>query len=80
MTVIGHPYSPSVARLANLEKLMIKDLKLEPNHRGFFSLLRFVCPAMRMTAVMNIVEDEVGSVVPIAVYLQEPESIRLVYL
>lgn len=56
----------------NLRKIMIKDLNLETNHRGSYVLLRFICTAMRMTVVMNIVEDEAGSVVPFAIYMQEP--------
>jgi hypothetical protein len=31
---------------------------------------------MRMTAVMNVVEDEAGTVMPFALYLQDPETIR----
>lgn len=72
----GNPYHPSVARFEDLKKIMIKELMLETNHRGSYALLRFVCEPMRMTAVMNIAEDEAGTVVPFALYLQEPENIR----
>ncbi|TVY83563.1 hypothetical protein LSUE1_G003604 [Lachnellula suecica] len=75
-TVIGTPYHPSTASLKDLKKVMIKDLTLETNHRGSYLLLRFICPAMRMSAVMNIVEDEAGTVMPFALYMQEPESFR----
>jgi hypothetical protein len=29
-----------------------------------------------MSAVMNIAEDEAGTVVPFALYMQEPETVR----
>jgi hypothetical protein len=51
-TVIGEPYHPSTASLNTLKKISIKDLKIEINHRGFYMLLRFLCPPMRMTAIM----------------------------
>ena len=51
-TVIGEPYHPSTASLNTLSKISIKDLKIEINHRGFYMLLRFLCPPMRMTAIM----------------------------
>ncbi|KUJ12563.1 SET domain-containing protein [Mollisia scopiformis] len=75
-TVIGNPYPPSVTPLKDLEKVMIKDLTLETHHRGTYLLLRFICPAMRMSAVMNVAEDEAGTAIPFAVYMQEPESVR----
>jgi len=65
-TVIGNSYAPSVAYFKDLKKAMLKDLTLETNHRGSYLVLRFVCPAMRMTAVMNVVEDEAGTVMPFA--------------
>ena len=51
-TVIGEPYHPSTASVNTLKKISIKDLKIEINHRGFYMLLRFLCPPMRMTAIM----------------------------
>jgi hypothetical protein len=75
-TVIGNPYPPSVASYKGLKKFMIRDLTLETNHRGSYLLLRFICSPTRMSAVMNIVEDESGTVVLFALYFQEPESIR----
>jgi len=51
-TVIGEPYHPSTASLNTLKKISIRDLKIEINHRGFYMLLRFLCPPMRMTAIM----------------------------
>ena len=75
-TVIGSPYAPSVTSFKDLKKVMLKDLAVETNHRGSYLLLRFICPAFRMTAVMNIVEDEAGTVMPFALYFQDPESIR----
>ncbi|KAF4633568.1 hypothetical protein G7Y89_g4550 [Cudoniella acicularis] len=76
ITVIGHPYPPSVASLQDLKKTMIEDLTLETNHRGSYLLLRFICPAMRVSAIMNIAEDEARTVVPFALHLQDPEPIR----
>lgn len=54
-TVIGEPYHPSTASLNTLKKMSIKDLKIEINHRGFYMLLRFLCPPMRMTAIMDVI-------------------------
>ncbi|TVY47808.1 SET and MYND domain-containing protein [Lachnellula occidentalis] len=75
-TVIGSPYAPSVASFKDLKKVMLKDLTIETNHRGSYLLLRFLCPAMRMTAIMNVAEDEAGTVMPFALYFQDPESTR----
>ncbi|KAE9362710.1 SET domain-containing protein [Stipitochalara longipes BDJ] len=75
-TVIGEPYHPSTAPLSSLKKIGIKDLKIETNHRGFYLLLRCVCEPMRMSAIMNVVEDEQGTANPFALYLQEPEHVR----
>lgn len=75
-TVIGIPYAPSVASFKDLHKGMIRDLRLETNHRGSYLLLRFKCSAMRMNAVLNIVEDEAGTVVEFTLYMQEPEVVR----
>ncbi|TVY93518.1 Histone-lysine N-methyltransferase [Lachnellula willkommii] len=75
-TVIGSPYAPSVASFKDLKKVMLKDLAVETNHRGSYLLLRFICPAMRMTAIMNVAEDEAGTVMPFALYFQDPETTR----
>lgn len=75
-TVIGNPYAPSVASFKDLKKVMLKDLTVETNHRGSYLLLRFICPAMRMTAIMNVAEDEAGTVMPFALYFQDPETTR----
>ncbi|CZT42233.1 related to TPR domain protein [Rhynchosporium secalis] len=75
-SVTGNPYPPSNANVQDLKKIMIKDLMLEFHHRGSYLLLRFVCQAMRMNAVMNLAEDECGTVIPFAIYMQEPEAIR----
>lgn len=74
--VIATHYPPSVASFKDLNKIMISDLILETHHRGRYLLLRFVCPAMRLSPVMNIVEDETGSVIPFALHLQQPESVK----
>jgi len=76
MTVIGNPYHPSVASFKDLKKTMLRDLTLETNHRGSYILLRFICSPMRVIAVMNVAKDEAGTVIPFALYLQDPESIR----
>lgn len=55
---------------------MIRDMLLETNHRGAYLLLRSLCEANRMTAVMNIVEDEAGTASLVSLYMQEPENIR----
>ena len=55
---IAPPYQPSVASLADLKKLLLKDLQLETHHRGFYALLRVETPPITMTAVISIVEDE----------------------
>ncbi|CAG8958015.1 hypothetical protein HYFRA_00000358 [Hymenoscyphus fraxineus] len=76
MSVIGELYPPSIASFETLQKLMIKDLRIEVHHRGFYLLLRFIHTATRMTAVMNVVEDETEAVMLLSLYLQLPESIR----
>ncbi|CAG8983418.1 hypothetical protein HYALB_00000586 [Hymenoscyphus albidus] len=76
MSVIGELYPPSIASFETLQKLMIKDLRLEVHHRGFYLLLRFIHTATRMTAAMNVVEDETEAVMLLSLYLQLPESIR----
>lgn len=76
ITVLGTPYPPSVAPLKKLKKIMIRDLRFEINHQGNYLLLRFVCHATRMTSVINVVEDEAGTVCTFALYLQYSNSIR----
>ncbi|KAL2066486.1 hypothetical protein VTL71DRAFT_2557 [Oculimacula yallundae] len=75
-SVTGNPYPPSIADMQDLKRIMIKDLMLENHHRGSYMLLRFVCKSMRMTAIMNVAEDETGMVIPFAIYMQEPEAVR----
>jgi hypothetical protein len=74
--VIGHYYSPSVTAYKGLEKIMIKDLALETNHRGCYLLLRFICSAVRTAAVTNIAEDEAGNAITLMLNMPDPEAIR----
>ncbi|KAK2805127.1 hypothetical protein FQN50_006372 [Emmonsiellopsis sp. PD_5] len=66
-------YPPCVAPLNDLSKIMIKDLVLEPHHRGFYILLRTVTPTYTMTAVMAIVEDEGGDIFIFQLYNRDKE-------
>ncbi|KAI9055046.1 hypothetical protein LZ554_000012 [Drepanopeziza brunnea f. sp. 'monogermtubi'] len=74
--VMEYPYPPSVAAMGDLEKLMIKDLRLETNHRGSYILLRFAYTAGRVTDVANVAEDEAGFPILFLLIMQEREAIR----
>jgi hypothetical protein len=75
-TVIGEPYYPSVANIHGLSKINIKELMLETHHRGRYMLLRVAAPPVRMSAVITVVEDEVGGAITFSLYQQEPEHVR----
>jgi tetratricopeptide (TPR) repeat protein len=47
---IGKPYPPSTARLADLQPMSIKNLRIETHHRGFFLSLRRVSPVVVLQA------------------------------
>ena len=70
------PYLPSATPLKDLKKILIKDMRLETHHRGFYVLLRAVTPSHRMTAVLTIVENENSDAVPLQLYQQENEDVR----
>ncbi|KAG7406096.1 Histone-lysine N-methyltransferase ASHR1 [Fusarium oxysporum f. sp. rapae] len=48
---IGRPYPPSTARLADLQPMGIKDLRMETHHRGCFLSLRRVSPVAILQAI-----------------------------
>ena len=73
---IAPPYQPSVASLADLKKLLLKDLRLETHHRGFYALLRVETPPITMTAVISIVEDENRDGVKLQLYQQKDDDYR----
>jgi len=64
-------YDPSIAGKTELRSILIKDLKLETHHRGYYLLVQCVTPPNRMTAIIVIVEDETGDTVMLQVYNQE---------
>ena len=73
---IADPYPPSVAPLEILKKLFIKDMRLETQHRGCYTVLRVATPPSTRTAIMAIVEDEKADGVLLSLYQQESESDR----
>ena len=73
---VGPPYPPSKAVLEDLKKLVLKDLRLETHHRGFYVLLRAAAPSHLMTAVMTIMEDENGDGVVFQLYQQKADNYR----
>jgi hypothetical protein len=73
---VAPPYPPSTAALHCLQKLFIKDLRLETHHRGHYVLLRAATPSMVMTAVMVIMEDEKGHGIPFQLYQQKADAYR----
>jgi hypothetical protein len=75
-TVIGEPYRPSVASYRDLSKIIIRKLMLETHHRGRYMLLRVAAPPVRMSAVITVVEDEVGGAATFSLYQQLPENVR----
>ncbi|EWG54705.1 hypothetical protein FVEG_12849 [Fusarium verticillioides 7600] len=61
---VGMQYPPSTAKLADLQTMTIKDLRMETHHRGFFLALRRVSPvcilqASSWTVVKSQLSDEV---------------------
>ncbi|KAI1037026.1 hypothetical protein LB505_012561 [Fusarium chuoi] len=61
---VGKQYPPSTAKLADLQPMAIKDLRMETHHRGFFLDLRRVSPvcilqASSWTVVKGQSSDEV---------------------
>lgn len=66
-------YTPSIASLSDLKKVMIANLTLQTHHRGFYVLLRAVTPPNAMTAIMVIAEDEDGNALVLQLYNQEKD-------
>lgn len=66
-------YAPSIAPLGALEKVLIKDLRLETHHRGQYIMLRVVTRPYKLTALVMVVEDETGDVVLLRLYHQGKE-------
>ncbi len=73
---VAPPYPPSTAASHYLQKLFIKDLRLETHHRGYNVLLRAATPSMVMTAVMVIMEDEKGHRLPFQLFQQKTDAYR----
>ena len=69
--VIGEAYLPSIARFEQLKKVNIKQMRLEDHHRGSYVLVRTVVPAMRLAAVISLVEDETGTATVFSLYNAE---------
>jgi hypothetical protein len=69
-------YLPCIAPIADLKPISIQDLQLEIHHRGTYLLLRSITPPSRMTAIMALMEDEIGDVVLLQLYQQEDEETR----
>jgi hypothetical protein len=70
------PYPPSIAPLKSLQRIGIRELRLETHHRGRYVLLRTVTPPNRMTAIMTMCEDLNGDVVLVQLYQQEEDGQR----
>lgn len=75
---VAPPYLPSVAPSRKLKKMYLKDMKLQNHHRGSFLLLRVATPAVEMTAVMAILEDELGDGVMLQLFQQEYQCDRVI--
>lgn len=73
---VAAPYLPSVAPFHKLKKIYIKDLMLQTHHMGKYILLRVATPAVSMTAIMAILEDENGDGVVLQLYQQEDQHDR----
>jgi hypothetical protein len=69
-------YLPCITSVTKLQRIMIRDLRLETHHRGKYLLLGAITPPDRMTAIMAIVEDEQGKTSILSLYQQEDEDIR----
>ena len=65
------PYQPSTAAFADLKKIHIKELKLQTHHRGRYLLIKAATPAVQMTAVMAVMEDENGDGCLLQIFHQE---------
>ena len=64
-------YHPSVAPMATLEKVFIKDVQLEVHPRGKYILLRTATRAVHLASIVVIVEDELGDGMTLQIAHQE---------
>ncbi|KAL2073601.1 hypothetical protein VTL71DRAFT_10927 [Oculimacula yallundae] len=74
--VVGDPYPPSVAPLQDLKQTMISKLALETHHRGYYLILRFFVPPIRVMSIISLAEDEAGAVLTFSLYQQECEDLK----
>ena len=77
-TFIPSAYLPSVAPVAELSSVGIRDLQLEIHHRKKYILLRSLMPCKRMTGILALMEDLNGDAVLTQLYHQEVEKKRKV--
>ncbi|TVY56830.1 hypothetical protein LCER1_G002327, partial [Lachnellula cervina] len=75
-TFLPPPYPPSTAALEALTPIFIRDLRLGTHHRGKYLLVRSATGPDRITAIMNIVEDEQEDAIMMQLYQQPEEIIR----
>lgn len=75
-SVVGDPYRPSMAPVEELKKTMISRLKLETHHRGFYLVLRFYVPPIRVMSIISQVEDESGDALTLSLYQQVCEDLK----
>jgi len=73
---IPPPYLPCTKPLCELQKILIRNLRLETSHRGSFLLARVLTPPDRMTGIIAIVEDEKDDVMLLQLYQQEDENLK----
>jgi hypothetical protein len=70
------PYLPCTLPVAELEPIFIGDLRLETNHRSTYVMLRTITPAIRMTGILALVEDEREDVSLLQLYHQDGDDTR----
>ncbi|TVY48488.1 Histone-lysine N-methyltransferase, partial [Lachnellula occidentalis] len=70
------PYPPSTATLESLTPIFISELRLGTHHRGKYILVRSATGPARMTAIINVIEDEREDAVVMQLYQQPEEMIR----
>ena len=75
-TFVPPAYLPCITPIADLRPITIRDLQLEIHHRGRCIFVRSITPPCRMTAIMAVVEDELGDVLKIQLYQQVDEDER----
>ena len=74
-THIPPAYPPCTLSVAELDAILISEMKLETHHRGRMAIVRSLVPPNRMNAVMAIVEDAEGTAALLQVYHQPEESV-----